>query len=184
MKKLLTSLLIVAASATAYAGSATFEYHTFKNQNTGAYIDGIVVSVRENLTTSLTGDLVFSGTQARASGAIGSRLETGLSGRVASLGPVNVTVRGAVGKRYSNTADSSYYSIQPTMSYRITNRVTTTLGYRYRNSFDSSVADQTRAVRLGASYAVTKSDIVGVRFDRVRGDSNVNLLAVNYTRRF
>ena len=184
MKKLLASLLLISASFTASAGSATVEYHSWKNQTTKTYTDGLVLTVRENLTNSLTGDLVFSGNQSRTTGAIGSRIETGLTGRVANFGPFNATVRGAVGKRYSNTADSSYYSIQPTVSYKVTDKVSTSLGYRFRDSFDSTVNDQTRSVRLGTSYALTKSDTVGVRFDRVRGDSNINLVAVNFTRRF
>ena len=117
MKKILASLLMVTAAFSASAGSATVEYHSWKNQKTKTYNNGIVVIVREKLTDSLTGDLVFAGNQSRTTGAIGSRIETGLSGRVAALGPVNLTLRGAVGKRYSNTADSSYYSVQPTMSY-------------------------------------------------------------------
>jgi opacity protein-like surface antigen len=184
MKKILASLLMATVAFSASAGSASIEYHSWKNQDTNAYTDGIVVTVREKLSNSLTGDLVFSGFQARANNAIGSRLETGLTAPIAKLGPVNVTLRGAVGMRYTNTADSSYYSIQPTMSYRVTDKVTTSLGYRFRDSFDSAVADQTRSVRVGAAYALTKVDSVGVRFDRVRGDSNINLLAVTYSRQF
>jgi hypothetical protein len=34
------------------------------------------------------------------------------------------------------------------------------------------------------SYALTKQDAVGVRYDQVRGDTNQNNLAFNYTRKF
>jgi hypothetical protein len=184
MKKLLASLLLISASFTASAGSATVEYHSWKTQKTNTYTDGLVLIVRENLTDSLTGDLVFSGNQSRTTGAIGSRIETGLTGRIVRIGAISITLRGAVGQRYSNTADSSYYSIQPTVSYRVTNKISTTLGYRFRDSFNSAVADRTNSIRLGTSYNLTKTDTVGIRFDRVRGDSNINLVAVNFTRRF
>ena len=58
------------------------------------------------------------------------------------------------------------------------------LGWRYREAFNNVNADTTRTWRAGLSYDLTKKDAVGVRYDRMRGDTNQNIVAVNYTRSF
>jgi hypothetical protein len=44
--------------------------------------------------------------------------------------------------------------------------------------------DTTETVRAGVSYALTKQDAIGVRYDKVTGDAKQNVVAVNYTRSF
>lgn len=184
MKKIILTTLFALTSMSAFAsGSVTVEYHSWKNQKTNTYTDGIVLAVSERFTKNISGNVVFAGNKARATEAIGSRLEVGAT-YTAPLGPVNLSLRTAVGQRYSNTANSSYYSVQPSVAYRWTDRVTTTVGFRYRDSFSSTVKDKTDTVQVGASYALTKNNIVGVRVDRVTGDSDLKMLAVNFTRRF
>ena len=39
-------------------------------------------------------------------------------------------------------------------------------------------------MRYGVSYALSNVDTVGVRYDRVNGDNNQKVWAVNYTRGF
>ena len=63
--------------------------------------------------------------------------------------------------------------------------LTAKVGYRWRSAFDSSAnGDQTNTMRYGVSYALSKNDTVGVRYDRVNGDSTQKVWAVNYTRGF
>ena len=44
--------------------------------------------------------------------------------------------------------------------------------------------DTTDTVRVGLSYALTKKDSIGVRYDRVRGDSFNHSYNLSYTRSF
>jgi len=184
MKKIILTTLFALTSMSAFAsGSVTVEYHSWKNQKTNTYTDGIVLAVSERITDRISGNVVFSGNKARATDAIGSRIEAGGT-YTTPLGPINLSLRTAVGQRYSNNANNSYYSVQPSVAYRWNDSITITAGYRYRDSFSSTVEDKTDTVQVGASYALSKNNTIGVRFDRVSGDSNLKLLAVNFTRRF
>lgn len=183
MKKIIAFLALATASL-AYAGSASVEYQAWENPTTKAETTGLVLTVREDLTKSLAGDVVLSVNQAEATKAFGGRSETGLTYSV-PVGRLTGYVRGAVGlKHVSGSGDTSYYSVEPGVSYGITNRLTARVGYRYRDAFKDGIADQTNTARVGLGYALTKNDAIGVRYDRVRGDSELNVIAVNYTRRF
>jgi hypothetical protein len=94
--------------------------------------------------------------------------------------------RAAIGEKFTNTSNFSYYSVEPGVTAPIgSTGLTARVGYRFRNAFDPSAnADTTRTWRAGLSYDLTKKDTIGVRYDRVRGDSNADGIAVNYTRSF
>jgi hypothetical protein len=95
-------------------------------------------------------------------------------------------LRVATGQKTTSTTNFNYYSVEPGITAPIgSTGITARLGYRFRDAYDNAVnADQTRTVRAGLSYALTKQDAVGVRYDRVRGDTNSNNVAFNYTRSF
>jgi hypothetical protein len=182
MKKIL-AILAMATAGTAFAGSFTVEGQQIDSL-TGANQKQYSLSVKENITKEIAGDVSFSNTTTDGTGALTTRLEGGLTGTTQQVGPVIGYVRVAAGQRYSNTADFSYYSVEPGVMIPMGN-FTGKIGYRYRSAFDSTAnGDQTNTWRAGLSYALTKKDAVGVRFDSVRGDSKQDVWVVNYTRSF
>jgi hypothetical protein len=182
MKKLL-AILAMATAGTVFAGSFTVEGQKIDSL-TSANQKQYSLSVKENITKEIAGDVSFSNTTTDGTGALTTRLEGGLTGTTQQVGPVIGYVRVAAGQRYSNTADFSYYSVEPGVMIPMGN-FTGKIGYRYRSAFDSTAnGDQTNTWRAGLSYALTKKDAVGVRFDQVRGDSKQDVWAVNYTRSF
>lgn len=182
MKKLL-AILAMATAGTVFAGSFTVEGQKIDNL-TSANQKQYSLSVKENITKEIAGDVSFSNTTTDGTGALTTRLEGGLTGTTQQVGPVIGYVRAAVGQKYSNTTDFSYYSVEPGVMIPMGN-FTGKIGYRYRSAFDSTAnGDQTNTWRAGLSYALTKKDAVGVRFDSVRGDSKQDVWAVNYTRSF
>jgi hypothetical protein len=182
MKKIL-AILAMATAGTAFAGSFTVEGQQIDSL-TGANQKQYSLSVKENITKEVAGDVSFSNTTTDGTGALTTRLEGGLTGTTQQVGPVIGYVRAAVGQRYSNTTDFSYYSVEPGVLIPMGN-FTGKIGYRYRSAFDSTAnGDQTNTWRAGLSYALTKKDTVGIRYDQVRGDSKQNIVAVNYTRGF
>ena len=182
MKKLL-AILAMATAGTVFAGSFTVEGQKIDNL-TSAKQKQYSLSVKENITKEIAGDVSFSNTTTDGTGALTTRLEGGLTGTTQQVGPVIGYVRAAVGQKYSNTTDFSYYSVEPGVMIPMGN-FTGKIGYRYRSAFDSTAnGDQTNTWRAGLSYALTKKDAVGVRFDSVRGDSKQDVWAVNYTRSF
>ena len=182
MKTILAILALITTS-TAFAGSVTIEAIDIDNKTSASQkLYGLYV--KENITKDLVGDVSFSNIVTNGTGTLSTRLEGGLTGTTQQIGPVIGYVRAAVGQRYSNTTDFSYYSVEPGVLIPMGN-FTGKIGYRYRSAFDSTAnGDQTNTWRAGVSYALTKQDTVGVRYDQVRGDSKQNVVAVNYTRGF
>jgi hypothetical protein len=182
MKKILAILAMAFAGST-FAGSVTVEGQQIDSL-TGANQKQYSLSVKENLTRELTGDVSFSNTITDGTGALSSRLEAGVTGTTQQVGPVAGYIRVGAGQKFNNTGDFSYYSVEPGVLIPMGN-FTGKIGYRYRSAFDSTAnGDQTHTLRTGVSYAVTKKDAVGIRFDRMRGDSKQDSVAVNYTRSF
>ena len=108
----------------------------------------------------------------------------GVTGAV-PVGPVGVYTRVAVGEKYTNGANFAYYSVEPGVTYTI-GQATAKVGYRYRTAMvDPNVnKDTTDTVRVGLAFEVTKKDTIGIRYDRVRGDSFNHSYNLAYTRSF
>jgi hypothetical protein len=189
MKKILAILAMATITSGAFAASATIEYQNIDGiSNTPQDQRNISLAVRENITKNLIGDVQLSDTANKGSADTASsfRAEAGLTG-VYDLGLAKLYARGAFGEKYTTTRNFTYYSIEPGVIVPFgSTGLSAKVGYRYRNAVnDTNVnKDTTDTVRVGLAYDLTKKDQVGVRFDRVRGDSNQNIWAVNYTRGF
>lgn len=181
MKKIF-ALLAMAFAGSVFAQSATLEYQNIDNK-VGKPQDTYSLSVRHNLTQNISGDVLFSDTKTRDSGPLSNRIEFGLTGRTALFGPVSGYTRVALGEKIGNSTQATYYSIEPGVNMPV-GPFTARVGYRWRSAVDSTNNDQTHTWRAGLSYPLTKVDAVGIRYDRVRGDSTQEIVAVNYTRSF
>jgi hypothetical protein len=100
-----------------------------------------------------------------------NRLETGLSYQYGVLKDVALYTRGAVGYKYTNGADYSYYSVEPGVKVQVTSPLAVKVGYRFRDSFSDSYLDQTNTLRLGAEYALSENTAVTAGLDRSWKDS-------------
>jgi hypothetical protein len=180
MKKIFAILAMVAATS-AMADSATVEYANVNNIGSTDQKQG-TLSVKHDFSNTLAGDVLFSNTQTDGTNALSTRLEAGVTASQSVMG-IATYVRGAAGQKFTNTASTGYYSVEPGVILPY-GAFTVKAGYRFRTPTDQSVADQTRTARLGVSYALTKQDSVGVRLDRVHGDSTQNIAAFSYTRGF
>ena len=182
MKKIL-AILAVAISGTAFAAdSFTVESQQISNSGSnGQHLYGL--NVKKDINKNFVGDIGISQVQTEGTNALSTRIEAGAT----VLGPVGLYARVATGQKYSNTADFAYYSVEPGIAIAVPRvaGLTAKVGYRWRSAFDSSAnGDQTNTMRYGVSYALSKNDTVGVRYDRVNGDSTQKVWAVNYTRGF
>ena len=142
------------------------------------------MSYKRDLTTNLGGDVLFSTTQGEETKKLGSRLEVGLTPSMPLFGGVTAYTRVALGSKYSNTGDNNYYSVEPGVQFPIAGALSGKIGYRWRSATATDNGDQTHTTRVGVSYALTKVDSLGVRYDRVRGDTDQNNLAFSYSRKF
>jgi hypothetical protein len=162
------------------ADSFTFEGQHINNAGAAAQ-QQYVLGVKKEFS-GFAGDLAFSYAQTEGTNALSTRLEAGITGSM-PVGPVDVYTRVALGQKYTNTGSFGYYSVEPGVAYTF-GKATAKLGYRYRDSFKESNEDQSDTVRVGLSYALTKHDTIGVRYDRARGDSNNHSYNLSYTRGF
>jgi len=177
MKKIF-AILALAISGTAFAAdSFTVEGQRINNAGAAAQ-QQYVLGVKKEFS-GFAGDLAFSNAQTEGTNALSTRLEAGAT----VAGPVGLYARAAVGQKYSNTADFSYYSIEPGIAFPV-GPLTAKVGYRWRSAFDSANNDQTHTARYSLAYALSKNDTVAVKYDRVNGDSNQKVVAVAYTRGF
>lgn len=180
MKKIL-AILTLAFAGSAFATSVSFQYQNIDNK-VSKNQDTLSVSVKHSLTKSVTGDVLFSNTKAGKNGTLSNRIETGLTAS-APLGPVTGYTRVALGEKISSSNMITYYSIEPGITAPV-GPFRARLGYRWRSATNSNEGDQTRTIRTGLTYPLTKVDAVGVRYDHVRGDNTQNIVALNYTRTF
>ena len=183
MKKII-AIMALAISSSAFAASVTV---------TGANVDGVQGSpnqtqyglgVKGDFNKNFAGDVSFLNVQTDNTNALSTRLEAGLTAQN-TYGMFTPYARVALGEKYTNTTNFTYYSVEPgvKMPFGKTG-ITGQIGYRFRNAVTTSNDDTTRTWRAGLSYAVTKVDSIGLRYDSVRGDQNQNIVAVSYTRGF
>jgi hypothetical protein len=185
MKKILAILALAASSSVFAVDSFTIEGSNVDNAQS-ANQRQYNLTVRKDFVEKLTGDIQFQNTQADGTNALTTRVETGLS-YVQPIGHSGgLYIRAATGEKFSNTSSNYYYSVEPGATYTIGQTgLTARVGYRYRSAYDpNKYNDQTNTMRYGLSYALTKKDYVGVRYDRVNGDADQKIYAVNYTRVF
>ena len=186
MKKILTTLALAISSA-AFAGSVSIEGAKIDTVS-GADQNNVNFTVSENISKSFAAHLNLSSTQTETSNSVNTRLETGLTGTTALVGPINGYVKFAIGQKYSTsgTGNFTYYSVEPGVSVPLTDKWTAKVGYRFRTAaFDALTnKDTTETARIGVAYSLTKVDSVGFRFDRITGDSTQDAYNVFYSRSF
>ena len=181
MKKLLAIAAVAVSFGAMAADSFTVEGQHINNAGAAAQ-QQYVLGVKKEFGT-FAGDLAFSNAQTEGTNALSTRLEAGAT----VAGPMGLYARAAVGQKYNNTTDFTYYSVEPGVAVAVPGvaGLTAKVGYRFRSAFDSTQNnDQTHTARYALSYALNKSDSVAVKYDRVNGDNNQKIVAVAYTRGF
>jgi hypothetical protein len=187
MKKLL-ALVAILATGSVFAASGTIEYQNIDGKsNTPTDQNQYSLTVKESINKNFVGDLGISQTSNKTSGAdtlASTRTEAGVTGSTSVFG-VTPYVRTALGQKFTSATNFTYYSVEPGVAVPVgSTGVTAKVGYRFRNAIDTANNDTTRTWRAGLSYDLTAKDTIGVRYDKMRGDTNQNIVAVNYTRGF
>jgi len=187
MKKILAILAMATISSGVFAASAQLEYQNIDGVKGTSNATQYQLTVKEQITTSFAGDVSFSNQVKDTTQSLSSRAEAGLTGSYPVAG-ISLYTRAAVGEKFTGSTtygNFGYYSVEPGVLAPIGKTgLTARLGYRFRSPFDTANNDTTRTWRAGLSYDLTKKDTIGVRYDQMRGDSNQNAVAVNYTRSF
>jgi hypothetical protein len=186
MKKIILASILTAVVGVAGAQtSVTIGGTAAESDATGQVTNRKSLTVRTEVGAGLTGEVGVSNGQNSTTNATSVRQELGLSGTVFQAGAVKATLRGGVGlKTSSGKEGTEYFTIEPSISVKVTDSLTARVGYRFRDAFSSSVADRSDTTRFGLSYALTKKDTVGLGYDVVKKDGAEKATTLSYTRSF
>jgi predicted porin len=162
-------------SSTAFAGGfGGVEYGARDGINGGADARAVKVTVGTSLNNNTKIDFSMRQKTDTDNNLSDTRAEAGLTLSAPLVQGLSVYGRVAGGQKFKTSADHAYYSIEPGVKYQLLDQLSIKAGWRYRDAFDNTNADQSRSLRLGAEYALTKNYAVAVGYDRVRGDSEYN----------
>jgi hypothetical protein len=184
MKKVFAIAALMAVTGLANAASITLEDQIQKGDRGARDSSNYQLTVKESFGKMFAGDLGFTAYQQAGTKALSDRVEVGVTGSL-PVGPIGVYTRVATGEKFTNGANFGYYSVEPGVTYTMFDKLTAKVGYRFRNGFgNNGDLDTTHTARAGVSYAITKRDSIGVRYDLVRGDSFNHSYNVAYTHSF
>lgn len=196
MKKIL-AILALAISSSAFAGSGVnFEFERERGTASPNTMSNTVkVAPYYKFDNGVKADIQFGGS--RDDGSVSGNnnaLSNTIEARAQKLWEVypGLHLGGRVGlgqalnevNSAGKTVDFGYYTVEPKAEYKITQELSALASYRFRNGFNNSDNYLTRTAKIGAGYAVTKDDLVEVKYFQKRGDSNTNGIELGYTRGF
>jgi hypothetical protein len=184
MKKIAIAAIMALSAVAASAASVTVEGQFQGSDTGGKDSTNIALSVKESINNTFSADIGMNNYQQTDTKNLSTRLEAGVTGAMPIAGAFGAYTRVAVGEKFKNGSDFTYYSAEPGVTYTM-GKATAKVGYRFRDSFTESFEDRTKTIRTGVSYAITAKDTVGVRYDQVRGSSqDSHSFNVAYTRGF
>jgi len=181
MKKIVIASLALLSSM-AFAAAVVVESTNQIGDKGSSNSTSSKLQIQENIGKVFTIDASVTQSVTAKTQALGTRDEIGITGKM-NLGSVGIYTRIGTGEKYSNTGHFGYYLVEPGVTYSV-GPVTAKLAYRFRDAYLESNLDATRTTRYGLNYAITKSDVVGFRFDRTVGDANNHAYSLNYQHSF
>lgn len=187
MKKIIvtTALLLAATVASAQNfGGIEYNYRDGYGADKGTEQNGYTLTLGTAVAKNTDVDVKSVFRNTNGSGDVNTRLEVGLTQKYDLGRGFSAYARGAVGERWDQGSNFSYYSVEPGIKYAVTPALGVRVGYRYRDSFQDNKGFQTNTLRLGAEYAVSKNGSIAVGYDRFYKDSEFNGLNVGYNFRF
>jgi opacity protein-like surface antigen len=100
-----------------------------------------------------------------------NRLEAGATYEAKVYDKIGVSLRGSIGEKYADDTNYGYYTIEPGVSYALTDALKLKASYRLRDAFSDSHADRTNTYKVGADYDLNKTAYVTGSIGRTTGDS-------------
>jgi len=172
MKKQLTLAILLATASVATLAAEPFASLQYKYDrlDSGASNSGYVFDIGSHLTNNLTVDVSGETMNSNLSKSLTNRLEGGLA-LSEKFGAVGVYARGALGNKMTQGADAMYYSVEPGAFVNLSKSDLVSVGYRYRAATQDNKLDQTRAVRVGYTHALTRDIDLTATAERYQGDA-------------
>ncbi len=175
--------MLVSTVVSAQSVTVSYGYRQSAN-GTEQTSTGIAGSMK--LAEGISGDVAIGNLQDRKTLSNGLREELGLTFSKGLFSIFSGNVRLAHGfKMNSGKETIQYYNIEPSVTAKFTGTpFSAKVGYRYRNTYDSSEADRSDTTRYSMSYELTKKDRLSVLYDEQRGVGAGKQTTLAYTRSF
>jgi len=187
MNKLTLAVLLALSAVTAQAESqlnfikmeaVNYSYQSSPNDKTGVNLQvgheiqpGVKIDVKQEFR-------VEENTK-----KISNRFEGGVAYEE-KIPFVTVGVRGAIGEKYTSGDNYSYYLVEPSVAYDVTDTTKVKVSYRYRDAFDSAIVDRTNTYKVGVDYKLAYNTIIGASVGKTTGDSEYTSLQGGLTYKF
>lgn len=182
---LAVAAMLVAGTAQA-AGYTTFEYHQEEKRSDDTTKDkfGIVVGNKtaggQDYSIKLDTNQSSWGT-----GSVGSGVE--LRARQ-NFNVMGLTPYAGVrlGQKLATDESFSHYAVDAGVKFPIIGALSGDVGYRYRNAFNRTNDFESNRYHAMVSYAIDKSNSVGLRYSQAYGDASEekNTYRVTWTHNF
>lgn len=186
LSKIVAVAVLLVAGAAQAAGYTTFEYHQEEKRSDSTTKDklGVVVGTKTEGGQDYSIKLDVSQSQ-WGTGSLGSGLE--LRARQGfKVAGVNPYVGVRVGQKLGTDESFSHYAADVGVKFPIVGALSGDVGARYRDAFSTGHAFQSTRYHAMVSYAISKSDSVGLRYSQAYGDTGEekNAYRVTWTHNF
>lgn len=162
--------LLFAAPAIA-APFATMQYEFQNTEKSVNDRSGYVLTIGDKVYNFLTADVTAETFSTTTQKQQDNRVEGGLTANTPIYGPFGAYVRVAVGDHFVSGIGATYYSIEPGLTADLPAGFTGTVGYRYRDSFQSNLnTEHTNTIRVGLAHQVYGGVYINAGYDRAFGD--------------
>lgn len=115
---------------------------------------------------------------------IANRVEAGATYAIGTYSDVAFAVRGSVGEKFTSGDRYSYYTVEPSASYAVTDALTVSTSYRLRTAFSDSIDDETHRLNFGTAYKVSQNTAILASVGRSWGDVQYNSFNLGYGIKF
>jgi opacity protein-like surface antigen len=174
MKKSLIATLIagLAFSTVALAESSYIKLEGVHYNYTSSPNDqaGINLQIGTEVGNGFKADVKQEFRHEDNTGKTSNRFEGGLTYEAKVYDKVGVSLRGAVGEKYTGSVNYGYYLVEPGISYALTDALKLKASYRYRDTFNDAQADRTNTYKVGADYDLNKTTFLTGSLGWTNGD--------------
>ncbi len=155
------------------AGTVHLEYQNWDGKNGYQDAQAVQLAVGEDLNKKINADVRLT-TINFDSGAVSSSLEFGLTPKIPLTDSLNFYTRVSAGHAFKSTGNTQYYGVEPGMIYKLNNLVTIRAAHRFRGGFEENSGFETQTSRLWTIFNITPKNFIFIRYDRMRGDYDMD----------
>lgn len=157
------------------AGTAHLEYQSWRGQDGFQDAEAVQLAVGEDINKNLNVDVRLT-TINFDSGAVSSSLEFGASPRYNVTDKLSFYTRVSAGHAFKSQGNTQYYGLEPGLIYKANSLITIRAAHRFRGGFEENSGFETQTSRLWTIFNISAKHFIFIRYDRMRGDYDMDSL--------